>query len=107
MSHIQISRAHQLGEARVRKEIDALAERLQQEFGTQCQWQGSCLNFSRPGVQGEIFVSDDQLTVNIRLGMLYAMMRHQIEDKIIGKLDERLAAVAGETSTDDPDSANT
>lgn len=107
MSHILITRAHQLGEARVRKEIDALSDRLRQEFGAQCRWHGSCLHVSRSGVQGEISISDDQLTVNIRLGMIYGMMRHQIEQRIIDKLDERLVAAAGRNSPNEPDSTAT
>ena len=99
MSHIHISRTHELGEARVREEIEQLAVRLQREFGASHRWQGNCLIFSRPGVQGQIAVSEEQLEIDIKLGMLYAMMHAHIEKRIINKLDERLAAATPDGSS--------
>ncbi|MGB5834228.1 MAG: polyhydroxyalkanoic acid system family protein, partial [Thiohalocapsa sp.] len=91
MSKIQVRRTHNLGVAGARTEVERIARRVQDDYGADCAWHGDTLWFSRSGVNGQITVSDTDLDLTIKLGLLYSAMKGQIEDRIVAKLDQNLA----------------
>jgi putative polyhydroxyalkanoate system protein len=91
MAKIHVTREHQLGLEAARAEIERIAQRVQDEFGADYCWEDDTLEFSRPGVSGHITVSDDTIDLTIKLGLLLAPMKHQIEERIVAKIDRAIA----------------
>lgn len=85
-STIQITRPHGLGLEQARSRIHAVARRLERELQVVCRWQGNRLWFRRPGATGIILVAEDQVVLEVRLGLWLAPMRQLIADRIDQKL---------------------
>jgi putative polyhydroxyalkanoate system protein len=90
MAKIHVTREHGLGVEAARAEIERIAQRVQEEFGADYCWQDDTLEFSRSGVSGYITVSDDTIDLTIKLGLLLAPMKHQIEERIVAKIDRAI-----------------
>jgi putative polyhydroxyalkanoate system protein len=91
MPNIRITREHQLGRETARIEVERIAHRVKQETGADFAWRGDTLSFAHAGVTGQITITDDRLDLSIQLNWMLSAMKRQIEQKIVGKIDERLA----------------
>jgi putative polyhydroxyalkanoate system protein len=91
MSKIHVTRSHSIGLEGAREEVERIAQRVQEEFGADYAWDGDTLHFSRSGVHGRITVTEDSLDLTIKLGLLLTAMKGQIEERIVQKIDQRLA----------------
>ncbi|MGB5736917.1 MAG: polyhydroxyalkanoic acid system family protein [Thiohalocapsa sp.] len=91
MSKIHVTRNHALGLEAARVEVERIAQRIQDEFGADYVWDGDTLRFSRSGVSGHISVTATSLELIIQLGLLLSAMKGQIEQKIVTKIDQKLA----------------
>jgi putative polyhydroxyalkanoate system protein len=92
MAKIHVTREHQIGLNAARAEVERIAQRIQDEYGADYCWEGDTLEFSRPGVSGHIVVTDNSIDLTIKLGLLLAPMKHQIEERIVAKIDRALDA---------------
>lgn len=92
MSSIDITRRHALAPERARAVIEHIADSLERKFGVTPQWDGDTLRFARSGVDGFIAVSDGQVRINARLGMLLTPLKPTVEAEIRRKLDEYFPA---------------
>jgi len=90
MAKIHVTREHQIGLDAARAEVERIAQRIQDEYGADYCWEGDTLEFSRPGVSGHIVVTDNSIDLSIKLGLLLAPMKHQIEERIVAKIDRAL-----------------
>lgn len=89
MSRIDIRHPHSLPLSKARKAIDAVAEKLAERFGIEHGWDGDVLDFTRPGVDGTITLSSNEIHVQAKLGFLAAMFKDSIEAEIRRVLQER------------------
>ena len=87
MANIDITRRHQLGSERARAIVQEIVEKLSQRFSLHGTWQGDRFLIRRGGVDGEIAVSEDDVRVRARLGLMYGMLKGTIEDEIRRQLD--------------------
>ncbi len=87
MSQIQIRKRHGLDHAQARATAEILAANLASEYHADYHWQDDELKFSSPGIEGELHVGDDEVEVNVRLGMLLRPLRGKIESGIRSRLD--------------------
>lgn len=92
MSRINVQRQHNLGRAKARERAQALAERLAHQYDVKYCWKGDRLEFNRSGAQGSIDVSDDQVAVELKLGLLLSAMGSSIRREIESTLDKSLLA---------------
>lgn len=92
MAKITVEREHALGREAARAKAEQLAERLAREFDVSYQWQGDTLLFKRSGADGSIAVSDDQVRVELKLGLLLSAMSGTIKREIEQVLDKSLNA---------------
>lgn len=90
MARINVERSHNLGRSAVRVKAEQLAERLAREYDVRYQWRGDTLEFKRSGADGQIEVSDDQVRVEVKLGLLLSAMSGSIKREIEKALDEFL-----------------
>jgi len=91
MAHIRLERTHGLGLEEARRQIDEIAESLRGKLQARSHWEGDHLIFERPGASGVIAVSADQVTLDIRLGLLLRPLKASIERTINEQLDAHLA----------------
>lgn len=87
MSDIDIRRSHNLGMKAAREAADRMAEDLGQKFGLSGGWTGNTHHFDRPGVTGSLHLTEKELHLTVKLGLLLKMMRGPLEAAILRELD--------------------
>ncbi|MBM7061125.1 polyhydroxyalkanoic acid system family protein [Pseudomonas sp. UL073] len=90
MARIHVERSHSLGRTAARAKAEQLAERLAREYDVSYRWNGDTLEFKRSGADGRIEVSDDRVSVELKLGLLLSAMSGPIKREIEKTLDEKL-----------------
>jgi len=88
MSEIHLKRKHSLGLKNAKVAAQKVADDLQQAYGMSSQWEGDVLRFTRSGVDGQLTVSKDEVTLNAKLGFLLSAFRHNIEGHINDNFDK-------------------
>lgn len=91
MTTIHLHRPHPVGLAAARAEVERLARRVEQDYGANWAWRGDTLVFSHLGVAGRVQVSDAAIDLQVRLGLLLAPMKTQIEAVLLEKFERALA----------------
>jgi putative polyhydroxyalkanoate system protein len=94
MSDIRIARPHGLPVSRAKAAAQAAADELSRKYALTSHWQGDTLHFERSGVQGRIEVSPTQIALEIRLGLLFKMLKPKIERSVGERLDQFLGQAA-------------
>ncbi|HEX4944569.1 MAG TPA: polyhydroxyalkanoic acid system family protein [Usitatibacteraceae bacterium] len=92
MAEIDIRRTHNLGMKAAREAADRMAEDLGKKFGLSGGWTGNTHHFDRPGVTGSLHLTDKDLHLTVKLGLLLRMMRGPLEAAIIRELDSLFAS---------------
>jgi putative polyhydroxyalkanoate system protein len=87
MSSISIRRRHGLPITDARKAAEKVARELEKDFDLAYEWQGHVLHFSRSGVQGTLHVSEQEVRIDARLGLLLGFLKARIETEVEGNLD--------------------
>ena len=90
MARLQISRSHDLDHEAIRREVEALAQKFAEDLSVSYRWQGDRLLFERSGASGFIEVSEGDIRVEIKLGLMLTPLKPTIEAKIESYLDEAL-----------------
>jgi len=90
MANIHIKRKHNLSRDKAKAIIEKLAEDLKGKLGAAYHWEGDSLRFQRSGASGFIQVKEDEVEVNVQLGMLLTPMRGVIESSINQGFDSAL-----------------
>ncbi|MDZ4697776.1 MAG: polyhydroxyalkanoic acid system family protein [Deltaproteobacteria bacterium] len=86
MPEITIDIPHTLSRDEVRGRLERMREKLENEYGVACTWQGEALKVQRSGLDGTVAIEDDRLTVRVKLGMLMGAFSSKIRDGITQKL---------------------
>jgi putative polyhydroxyalkanoate system protein len=94
MAAILIRRSHQLGHDEARGLLTGLAESLERDLDAKWQWEGDELRFERSGAAGRVQLTDDEVSVEVTLGLLLRPLRGTIIAQINERLDEVLGPLA-------------
>src|SRR5262245_36008335 len=89
MSQIVVKRDHRLPLAEVRRRAEAIASRLQNEYGGSYEWAGDSLSFRRTGASGQLTITRDSFEVRVDLGFLLGALHSRIEREIHAFCDEQ------------------
>ncbi len=91
MARIQIKQEFTMPRKELRKEVERLAETMQDQFQLDCNWQSkNCLNFQRTGAKGQIDIGKNDFELNAELGMLMSAFKGNIEEAIRSFIDEHV-----------------
>jgi putative polyhydroxyalkanoate system protein len=94
MPDIHIHRAHSLGLPKARKLALKWVDEAKEKYGLECTIvQGDThdtVEFTRPGVEGNLLVEADQITLDAKLGFLLGALGKQIEAEIAANIDSLL-----------------
>jgi putative polyhydroxyalkanoate system protein len=91
MADIELKRNHDLGLKGARVAADKMADKLGEKFDLTGDWKGNTLHFSRPGVNGQLTISDHDMNLQVTLGFMLKMMKGPIEKAVHEQLDKVLA----------------
>jgi putative polyhydroxyalkanoate system protein len=92
MANIHIERPHKLGREGARSKIEQIAGDLKRELHADYAWQGDTLVFKRSGASGTIRVSEEDIIIDVKLGMALGLIKAKIEEGIKHNLDKVLPA---------------
>jgi putative polyhydroxyalkanoate system protein len=96
MPDIRIHRPHRLGLAKAREVAWQWAEQVESKFDMECTViegeTSDTVEFTRPGVKGELIVAADHFDLDAKLGFLLGAFSKTIEAEIEKNLDALLAA---------------
>lgn len=91
MSEIVVTRSHALGATQARAAAQRVADRLGAEFDLRHAWNGDILRFVRSGVEGELAVGGERVTLRVKLGFMLSLLKPKIEAEIHRYLQEDFA----------------
>ncbi|MBL0568953.1 polyhydroxyalkanoic acid system family protein [Aeromonas hydrophila] len=93
LSTILVSRQHPLGLAGARLAAEAIAQDMSEEYELDCEWEDeeeTRLLFRGAGVNGSLFLTDETLSLEVRLGLMLLPVRSVLEQEILEYVDQRL-----------------
>ncbi len=93
LSTIQVNRQHPLGLAGVRLAAKAIAQDMSEEYQLDCEWEDeeeTRLLFRGAGVNGFLCLTDTNLQLEVRLGLMLLPVRSVLEQEILEYVDNRL-----------------
>ncbi|WP_447835860.1 polyhydroxyalkanoic acid system family protein [Aeromonas salmonicida] len=93
LSTIQVNRQHPLGLAGVRLAAEAIAQDMSEEYQLDCEWEDeeeTRLLFRGTGVNGFLCLTDTNLQLEVRLGLMLLPVRSVLEQEILEYVDNRL-----------------
>ena len=94
MSDIRFKRQHPLTLAQAKRVAQKAADDLAEEYDLQSEWDGNTLSFHRTGLSGHMKVSDSDIELEVKLGLLLKAFKGKFESHIAHRLDELLLAAA-------------
>ncbi len=72
-------------------ELDRLIDELGRQLQLNCEWLSEdCLDFRRSGVTGQISIGDEELDLDIELGMLMNVFRDPIKNEVLEFMDQHI-----------------
>jgi putative polyhydroxyalkanoate system protein len=92
MANIHIQRAHNLGREGARTQVERIATDLKRDLQADYKWTGDTLVFKRSGASGTIQVDEENIVIDVKLGMALGLMKGKIEEGINRNLDRVLPA---------------
>lgn len=92
MSNLTITQSHTLDSQQLKDELEKLAVRMKEQYGVNSTWKNDQhIAISASGVNGEVTISDSQIAINLKFGMMMSMFAGKIEKDIKKYLAENFA----------------
>ena len=89
MSNLKISRAHQLGEGECRVAAESLLDKLVEKMGGSYAPSGQCYEYKHTsGLKAVVEPNDDELVINVKLGLMTMGLKPMLDREINKQLDE-------------------
>jgi putative polyhydroxyalkanoate system protein len=88
MSSIDIHARHTMDRETAQQAADDLSRDLADKFDIDYGWDGDTIHFERPGVQGQIDVTDEEIHIQAHLGFMLALLKAPIENEVTRYLRE-------------------
>lgn len=82
MTDISITRDHNLQKSQVRDRVQELIDKLVNKHGGSYNWNGDRAEYRFSGIQADLGFDDNQLQVEVRLGLLMKAFKSVIEQEI-------------------------
>ena len=90
MADISLTRTHSLGLKGAHAAANKMAENLGEKFALTSSWVGNTMNFTRPGLNGTLAISESDIKLEVTLGFMLKMMKGPIEQSVHEQLDKAL-----------------
>ncbi|MFA7553400.1 MAG: polyhydroxyalkanoic acid system family protein [Spongiibacteraceae bacterium] len=91
MAEIKITHGYSMRREQLISQLDKLAVEMHSRYQLDCSWKSdSCLAFKRSGASGEVIITDKELLLTIKMGMLLGAFKSTIEQDIKKFLHENV-----------------
>jgi putative polyhydroxyalkanoate system protein len=90
MADISIRPPHHMNHYEVKQQVEELARTLKNKLRAEYQWQDDMLMFSRKHALGYIKVSDEEVDIEVNLGLPLRPMKGSLEQMMTAYLDKHL-----------------
>lgn len=87
MPTISISKEHSLGRGDAREAVERVARDLHRRFDLAWTWRGDEVLFEGTGVSGCMRVGATEIRLDVKLGLLLAVLKPALEREIHAQLD--------------------
>jgi putative polyhydroxyalkanoate system protein len=91
MANIHLKQTHNKSESELRKIADELAEKLTEKFQLKSKWNGNTLEFKRSGLHGSLILSDTEVSISLKLGIMMSTFAGTIKKELAQSLKETLS----------------
>jgi putative polyhydroxyalkanoate system protein len=91
MALIAIAKKHSLSHKKAREAAQKVAEDLNARFDLDYTWNGDCIDFSRPGLSGQLHIFKDEVRLDCKLGFLLGAIKPAIEREVHKEFDKRFS----------------
>ncbi|MFN2287075.1 MAG: polyhydroxyalkanoic acid system family protein [Chromatocurvus sp.] len=92
MSTFHVSKSHSMPREELRETARALADRLRAQHGMRASWQGDdVVAIKGSGFEGRLSIDDQQIKVDVRLGMLASAFQGRLRAEIQRYLDDNIS----------------
>ncbi|GMU71266.1 MAG: polyhydroxyalkanoic acid system family protein [Burkholderiales bacterium] len=88
MATIRVVRKHGLTQAKAKLAAEKMAKDLHRRFDLVCTWDDDYCRFERSGLNGNMRVDKEEITLDVKLGFLLSAVAPSIERAIHEELDE-------------------
>jgi putative polyhydroxyalkanoate system protein len=83
MPDIQLSQPHQLTQQQARAKVDEMTHQLESDLGLTTQWlDDHKLSFERSGANGVLTLTEQQVSVEVKLNFMLRPMKGTIEKEL-------------------------
>ncbi len=87
MSRIAIRRGHGMTLQKAKAAAARVAAELHSDYELTTSWSGNTLSFEKVGLAGTLRLSANALELDLELGFMFALLRPQIEARLLEELD--------------------
>ena len=94
MASIPIANKHSLSHKKAKEAAQKVAEDLRERFDLEFEWHGDCIDFTRPGLTGQLHVLKEEVRLDCKLGFLLSAIKPAIEREVHKEFDHRFAGHA-------------
>ncbi|WP_372750458.1 polyhydroxyalkanoic acid system family protein [Litorivivens sp.] len=92
MAKISLRKKHTKPESEVKTMVEELARSLAQRYDAKTRWDGdNAVTISHPRLNGRLQIHRDEVTIDVKLGMLAGAFKGKIESELRKALDEKLS----------------
>ncbi|MFW2403700.1 MAG: polyhydroxyalkanoic acid system family protein [Gammaproteobacteria bacterium] len=89
MASIQIKQAYTMPYDELKEGLDKLAGKLGEQYQLECDWDSDdCMCFSRSGADGKVEIGEEEIDLQVNLGMMMSAFKGTIEREIQTFMDE-------------------
>jgi putative polyhydroxyalkanoate system protein len=96
---ISIAKSHRLSHKKAKDAAEKIARDLKSRFSLEYAWDGDRIDFRRPGVNGSMHVTQEEIRLDVALGFLLTPLKPAIEREIHAQLEELLGDGKSKKST--------
>jgi putative polyhydroxyalkanoate system protein len=91
MANIHLKQTHNKSEPELRKIAEELADKLSSKFQLKSKWNGNTLDFKRSGLHGSLILSETEVSISLKLGIMMSTFASTIKKELAQSLKETLS----------------
>lgn len=93
MSVINIEKQHSLSFEELTERVNEIAKKLETKLDIRSEWEDkNTLSFRRKGANGSIELSEDSVSITVRLGMMFRALKSVVESELERVVEAKLAS---------------
>jgi len=93
MSVINIEKQHNLSFEELTERVNEIAKKLESKLDIRSEWEDkNTLSFRRKGANGSIELSEDSVSITVRLGMMFRALKSVVESELDRVVEAKLAS---------------